>query len=115
MGYRAYVSKVNDEICLGKLYGYCDTYKLKSYQWLVDKGYIDTVDEEVTFAECNGSGDAVIPNWDFDEFIKLYNEDCNNYQGNYLKFEKDGIIKKKEIKDILENKNDACAYLIRWG
>ena len=114
MGYRLEISKVKHYVCCDKLFGYCDTKKLKSYQWLLDKGYlegIDEKDEDVTFAECNGNPQIVLRPDEFKKFIELYNEDCNNYDGEDLVWEKDAIVKKKEIRKLIDNQD---YILLEW-
>ena len=48
------------------------------------------------------------------EFIKLYNDDLNNY-GKYIKYEKDYFIKQPEIQELLYEIKDYDYYVIDWG
>ena len=105
MGYRLEMSKVKYTACGGKLYGYTDTSKLKSYKWLKEKGFLNDIDddhEDITFADWDGNPQIIMRNEDFKEFIKLYNEDCNNYDDTYLFHDKDWIINDKYIKELLK-------------
>ena len=111
MGYRLQISKIKHAACGGKLYGYTSTNKLKSYKWLKEKGFIDDDYENFTFAECDGNPQIVMRNEDFKKFIKLYNEDCNNYKGEYIVHEKDWIINDPNIKELI---NDEEKILLEW-
>ena len=74
MGYRLEVSKIDYVYCGGKLYGYVSEEKLKqlkSYQWLLKKGYIDG-DEYWSYG-CNPQ--IVLRASEFREFMKLYIDD----------------------------------------
>lgn len=106
MGYRLEISEVKYKACGGKLFGYCDEEKLKSYKYLLDKGYLDG-DEYFTYGF---SGDIVLNSDEFKEFIELYNEDCNK-QNRLNGSEKDLIINDKKIKELLESEEDK---LIQW-
>lgn len=112
MGYRLYMTKISKKYaCGGKLFGYTDTSKLKSYQWLLKKGFLEGIDDdEITFAECNGNPQIVLRPEEFEEFVKLYNEDCNNYNG-WLIHPKDWIINDKRVKELIKSKND---ILLEW-
>lgn len=75
MGYRLEISKLEYAACGGKLYGYIDDEileKLKSYQWLLNKRYIDG-DEIWTYN--SGPKPIVLYPDEFKEFITLYKED----------------------------------------
>lgn len=108
MGYRLEMSKIKHSACGGKLYGYVDDEKkLKSHQWLLEKGYIDG-------DECWGYGcnpQIVLSPDEFKEFIKLYNEDVNNFKSFYIKRQKDLILNSIEIKELMDSD---CDVLLEW-
>ena len=102
MGYRLEISEIKYKACGGKLYGYTDEKQLKSYTYLVKKGYLDG-------DECFGYGfygNIPLSAEEFKEFIELYNEDCNEISKT-----KDIVINSKDIKELLENDNDK---LLQW-
>lgn len=103
MGYRLEISEVKYKACGGKLYGYCDEEKLKSYKWLLDKGYLDG-DEYFTYGFW---GNIVLMPHEFKEFIELYNEDVNE-QSDGLK---DRVINDPNIQELLKSDEDK---LIQW-
>lgn len=118
MGYRLEMSEIKYKACGSKLYGYCETSKLKSYQWLLSKGYLDGIEDKkfvdrngITFAECNGNPQIIMRKDDFKEFIKLYNEDLNEHPDIWVHHEQDWLINKQEIKDLIEN---ADWVLLEW-
>ena len=114
MGYRLEMSKVKYHTCGGKLYGYCDTKELKSYQWLLDNGYLEGIDEKnqgFTFAECNGNPQIVLRPSEFKQFIELYNEDCNELKSDWISWDKDNIINKKEIQELINGEDN---ILLEW-
>ena len=70
MGYRLEISEIKYKACGGKLYGYSDEKQLKSYKYLVGKGYLDG-DKYFSY----GYNPSIPLRADeFKEFIKLYNE-----------------------------------------
>lgn len=72
MGYRLEMSEIKYSACGGKLYGYVDDEKqLKSYKWLLDRGYING-DEYWSYCF---NPRIILNSIDFKEFIKLYLED----------------------------------------
>lgn len=104
MGYRLEISELEYKACGGKLYGYVeDTTELKSYKWLLDKNYIDG-DEYWSYG-CNPK--IILDKEEFKEFIKLYNEDCNN-----AGHEKDVVLKDKDFQELI--KSDKYKIL-EWG
>ena len=52
------------------------------------------------------SGDIVLTDEEFKEFVKLYNEDCNDE-----KMPKDWFINQEEIKELLESNQDK---VLQW-
>ena len=102
MGYRLEISELKYKACGGKLYGYVDETKLKSYKYLLDKGYLYG-DEYFNYGF---SGDIVLTDEEFKEFVKLYNEDCNDE-----KMPKDWFINQEEIKELLESNQDK---VLQW-
>lgn len=102
MGYRLEISEIKYKACGGKLFGYCDETRLKSYKYLLDKGYLDG-DEYFSYGFY---GNIPLSAEEFKEFIELYNEDCNEISKT-----KDIVINSKDIKELLENDNDK---LLQW-
>lgn len=110
MGYRLEISKIKyTGVCGGKLYGYTDDetlHKMKSYEWLKKNEYIEG-------DECWGYGfnpQIVLNKEDFIEFVKLYNEDLNNFYDCYN--EKDWFINNEEIIKLM---NDDSKKILEWG
>lgn len=113
MGYRLCVEKVGDSnpnYYGTKLYGCCDEEKLKSYQWLIKKGYLK---ENEYYSWSYGSDNAILMRAeDFREFAKLYEEDLNEY------YEYDhspaNFIEDKDIQAFM-NLDDWELIVISWG
>lgn len=104
MGYRLEIGELEYKACGGKLYGYVeDTEQLKSYKWLLDNCYIDG-DEYWSYG-CNPK--IILRKNKFKEFIKLYNEDCNNAGHT-----KDIVLKDKGIQELM---NSDKLKILEWG
>ena len=100
MGYRLEISKIKYCACGSKLYGYVDDEKkLKSHQWLLEKGYIDG--DEYWDYGCNPQI-VLSP----DEF-----KDFNKFKPEYIEYQKDYIINQKEIQELINGEND---ILLEW-
>lgn len=111
MGYRLEVEQVGGKLYFygTKLFGYEDEEKLKSYKFLIKNKYLD---EYSTFFNYNHSNDFVMEIKDFREFVKLYNEDLNNF--TFYSNEKDRFIKDKTIQKFLKLEDDD-RVVISWG
>ena len=108
MGYRLEISKLDYAACGGKLYGYIDDEtleKLKSYKWLLDKGYIDG-NEMWTY--CCGPKPIVLSPGEFKEFIDLYIEDKRKIRPTE-QFEKEFVPDLQKLKD------GKTFILLEWG
>ena len=106
MGYRLNIQKCTDIFGGTKLFGYCDERKLESYQYLMEKKYID---EDWVFGYgCDAR--IILPKDDFIEFLTFYIEDLKTY-GTYT----DDDIEKMGLYDIKNNANQNCDYVIHWG
>lgn len=101
MGYRLEISKIKYAHCAGKLFGYTDECNLKSYKWLLENEYIDG--DEIWDYGFNPH--IVLNSVEFEEFIKLYYEDLNEYYKDY-NFEIDD--------DLQELINSKCDKLLEW-
>ena len=100
MGYRLNVEMVGEsspKYYGTKLYGYDDETKLKSYQWLIENGYLDA-NEEYVWDYCYDNP-ILMRAKDFKIFAELYNEDVNKFIPELLK---DYFIKDKEIQQFLQ-------------
>lgn len=102
MGYRLEISQIKHKASAGKMFGYCDETKLKSYNYLLKKGYLDG-DEYFGYGFF---GNIDLSPTEFKEFIELYNEDWNEHGGA-----KDCIINSKDIKELLETDDHK---LLQW-
>jgi hypothetical protein len=102
MGYRLEISKIIDADFGGtKLFGYAeDEHELKSYQWLLQKGYIKG-DEVWTYGF---DPQIILTRREFAEFINLYWEDLQNYAP--------GWVMPQSLKDLIE---EDCSKLLTWG
>lgn len=81
MGYRLFVEKVgkdNPKYYGTKLYGYYDEKKLKSYQLLIKKGYLNE-NKYYNWWSYSCDNAILMRAEDFREFAKLYEEDLNQY------------------------------------
>ena len=108
MGYRLEISKMKHTYCAGKMYGYrYNTEELKSYKWLLEHGFVTGKEE---FWHYDGNPKIVLNRLEFKEFIKLYNEDLNNCNGN-AEDEKDWLINDKEMQELI---NDNCDKVLEW-
>ena len=106
MGYRLNISKYDydndkcEDVFYGtKVYGYVDTDKLQSFEWLVDNGFLKQED-----SYCFGygyEGNIIMTIGDFKEFAQCYNEDCNVYFCSSYDFKKDYFINLPEIQQLL--------------
>lgn len=75
MGYRLEISKVKYSTCGGKLFGYTNVEKLRSWKYLKENGYIEG-------DECWDYGFnpyIVLNEEEFKDFIKLYINDLKQY------------------------------------
>ena len=107
MGYRLGIYKTELSFYGTKLYGYEDNIEeFKSYKYLIEHNLI----EDFNFG-C--STQILMTGNMLKEFIKLYNDDLNNY-ATYIKLEKDNFINRKEIKELLKCR-DYDYYVIDWG
>lgn len=107
MGYRLRINKSIEIFGGTKLFGYCDERKLKSYQYLMEKEYIN---EDWAFGYgCYAP--IALPIKDFIEFLTLYIEDLKTYD-DYT----DEDIEKTGLYDIKNNIDPECEfYVISWG
>lgn len=108
MGYRLNISKVIDaDIGGGKLYGYVeDMNKLKSVQWLVANHYLEQ--ENVNFPDWEANPTIVLRKDEFNEYIKLYYQDLNEFRNpdktSLWEFDED-------MKKLIE---EDCSKLLEW-
>ena len=101
MGYRLEMSEIKYSACGGKLYGYVDDEKqLRSYKWLLDKGYIDG-DEYWGYGY---NPQIILTPHDFKEFIKLYLEDFKQTKKYDFPY----------IEDLKKLKNSGNDVLLEW-
>lgn len=107
MGYRLSISKCKCIYYSTKLFGYVENEKLKSLQYLIDIGKLD---KDVQF-EYGIDNCIVLYKDNMKEFIKLYNEDLNNF--DVCSDKKDRFINSKEIQDILNNEEEYY-YVLEW-
>ena len=108
MGYRLGIYKTEIAFYGTKLYGYEDNIEdFKSYKFLIDNGYLD-------YFNYGCENQVLMFGKDLKTFIKLYNDDLNNY-ARYIKYVKDYFINKKEIKELLNDDNDYYYYVIEWS
>lgn len=114
MGYRMCIT--NNDICFetGKFYGYVKLEGLKSIEYLKKIGKIDDP-EEFNW----GFPDFYLTGEEFKEFIKLYEQDINEYdfdKGNsYMIFYTKPVCLLKlypKLETIFENNNNVN---LRWG
>lgn len=104
MGYRLEISKIEYVACGGKLMGYVeDDSKLRSHQWLLEKGYIE---DDESYWDYGYNPRIILRSDEFKEFIKLYIEDKIEFQ-NYPHF-------KDEAKKLLELAETQDMKLIEW-
>lgn len=114
MGYRLEISKIKYAACGGKLFGYVeDETKLKSYQWLLEKGYL-TGNKDEEFWDYGYNPQIILRPSEFREFIKLYNEDCNNMESDWVVHPKDWVINSKEINELINCKDYEEYILLEW-
>lgn len=81
MGYRLEISKVEYQTSGGKLFGYIEDeelHKCKSWQWLRDRNYVDTENDIWGYGY---EHTTLLAKEDYRQFIQLYIEDYNKYQG----------------------------------
>lgn len=107
MGYRLQINKIeNKHKFYGtKLFGYAESEDLKSWNWLVENKYIG----KDAYFGYGASRDIIMYVKDFREFIKLYNEDFNEYEES----EDNYVLNSPEIKEMLEL-DDYDEVLVRW-
>lgn len=110
MGYRLEVSELKHKQTYGKLYGYCENEKeLKSYKWLEKKGFLKDVGDN--WYDYYENPQIILSPNEFKEFITLYNEDCNNFENNYIKHPKDWIIKNEQTQELINGIKD---IVLEW-
>lgn len=110
MGYRLEIERIGHKepnFYGTKLYGYVDEKKLKSYNWLLDKGFLDKNTYYIWTYCCDNPITMKVK--DFREFAVLYDEDCS--QTGYLP---GMFIEDETIKQILNLKDDEL-LLLTWG
>lgn len=108
MGYRLGIHKTELVFYGTKLYGYEDNIEeFKSYKYLKKYNLIEEFD-------LYSNNPIMMSGATLKEFIKLYNEDLNNY-ASYIKLEKNNFINREEIKSLLNNASDFDYYVIDWG
>ena len=100
MGYRLNVQMVGDNTPKyygTKLYGYEDEAKLKSYQWLINEGFLDA---NQTYVWGYDFVNPILMKAEaFKIFAKLYNEDLNKFLIPQMR---DYFIKDEDIQQFLQ-------------
>lgn len=111
MGYRLSVEVVgndNPSYYGTKLYGYVDEKELKSYKWLMYKGYL-RADEDYCW-DYGSENPIVMKIEDFRIFAIFYNIDCNENKPEYAK---DAFIDDPDIQSFLKLDDDQL-IVISW-
>lgn len=103
MGYRLCVEKVGDKepsYYGTKMYGYGRTTEYKSYKWLLENDFLKK-DEHYIWGD--GFDNPILMRIEqFKEFVKLYNEDCNDEYLSYYPEDKDFFINNEDIQKFLQ-------------
>lgn len=113
MGYRLEISKMKHVYCAGKFYGYesVDAYNSKSVKWLLDNKFIKDEDYEgEVYWGYDFNPQIVLNAKQFEEYIKLYNEDLNEF-GCQVGNIKDALINDEEMKNLIA---DRCNKVLEW-
>lgn len=108
MGYRLAIEKCKMIYYNTKLFGYVEKENLKSLKYLID---IDKLSEDVQF-EYGIDNEIVLNGEQMKKFIKLYNEDLNNF--NFYSNEKDRFINNDTIQNILKDIEEEQEHYVLW-
>jgi hypothetical protein len=106
MGYGMEIQECAPAVYGGKLFGYGDARKMKSFRFLVD---LRKLSEEDEFCfDARGQMPIQLNAEQFRIFVKLYDEDRKDLWGNEL------ISTLQEIPEVMEMMNSSRDKLLHW-
>ena len=103
MGYRLGIIEKKESYYGTKLFGYEEHSKLESFKYLMELGKV----EEDDYFDYSTNQSITLSDTEFREFIKLYNEDLNNF----CEFNNE-FINDKEIQKLMDTRYDK---ILEWG